>query len=134
VEERVPLMSNYPPGVTGFERQIAGPSSEVEDTMEVGPCAKFDLLSIRHVTRYGTYALGALRMPKSPGMTNPYRRVRGVVCTFEGGEVEGTLEDHVTFYWDCPVCGQENDTEVEPPEDPRDDYDRADDYEREYGW
>ncbi len=76
-------MSNYPPGVSGFEPQIAG-YPEREETREVGPCGQGD---------------------------------GEVDCPFEGGAVAGTFvgdEHGGTFYWGCPMCGNEIDTDVEP--------------------
>lgn len=104
-------MSNYPPGVTGFEPQIAG-SHEADDRMEVGQCEQLGEVVIERL---------------SP------RRVRGLVCTFEEGEVDGMIYDHVLFVWECPSCRTENELEIDPPEPPeydRDSWDGGDDW----GW
>ena len=45
-----------------------------------------------------------------------------IVCEFEG-EVDATLHDTVAR-WDCPVCGQENETDVDDGPDEDDAYDR----------
>ncbi len=115
------MTSNYPPGVSGFEYQIAGPLSEVDDTREVPECERFESLVMRTVTRYGTYPLGAIRTTTKSARR--FRRVLGKVCTFEGGEVAGILEDHVWFEWECPSCGSTNSTEQEAPEPPEQDRD-----------
>lgn len=101
-------MSNYPPGVTGNERAIAGPRTEVDEAREVGECEKFERMRIVYVTRRGLID----NIYRTPSM----RRVRGIPCTFAGGEVEGETVDHRWFDWTCPSCGFENTLEVEPPE------------------
>lgn len=77
-------MSNYPPGVSGFEPQIAGYPEE-EATVDVGPCARADEVN-----------------------------EAGVRCDFDGGEVEGTRVYYSRyeggFLWACPSCGHENET------------------------
>lgn len=89
-------MSNYPPGVTGLEPQIAG-YPETDETRQVQECARI-------------------------GFPYPVRvsptRVQTRDCDFGGGEVDGLtvggLWEGGTFYWTCPVCGAENETVVEP--------------------
>lgn len=106
-------MSNYPPGVTGHEYAIAGPSSERGEEREVGECAKFERMRIVYVTKRG--------VQDNIYRTTTIRRVQGIPCTFAGGEVEGVTSDHAWFDWTCPSCGFENTMEVEPPE-PDDEY------------
>jgi hypothetical protein len=68
-------MSNYPPGVSGFEPQIAG-YPERSDTRPVNGCGK---------------------------------------CDAEIEEAEGELvfyTGEVTFYWECPECQFDNETDV----------------------
>ncbi|MGE0403122.1 MAG: hypothetical protein AB7T06_40825, partial [Kofleriaceae bacterium] len=84
-------MSNYPPGVTGFEPQIAGAEIERADTRTVPGCR---MLGEVVIVATGSHAQ------------------TGVECDFEGGDVEGELNGDrftATFYWDCPKCGTEND-------------------------
>lgn len=115
-------MSNYPPGVTGNERAIAGPRSERDETHEVGQCEKFEGVNIVQITKSGPYPEGTFTGPFKARIV---RRAKGTTCTFEGGEVEGLTEDHTWFIWECPSCGHENGMEVEPPE-PDYEYERED--------
>jgi hypothetical protein len=109
-------MSNYPPGVTGFERQIAGPSSENDESMLVPACERFERVNVVQVTRHGNYPAGTF---KGKHARQIVRRAKGITCTFEGEtEVAGILEDHTWFQWDCPSCGFENGMDVDPPEPP----------------
>lgn len=83
-------MSNYPPGVTGFEPQIAG-AAETDGYHEVSECPNL-----------GEFVTTRI----SP------TRVSAVMCAFAGGEVPGVFTgDHalVTFWWECPSCGAEHD-------------------------
>ncbi len=111
-------MSNYPPGVTGREYAIAGPSSERDEAREVGECEKFERMHIEQVTKHGRYPA---RTYIGAAQARNVRRAVGTVCTFAGGEVEGVTTDHTWFDWTCPSCGFENSMEVEPPE-PDDEY------------
>lgn len=92
-------MSNYPPGVTGNEPQIAG-QHEQDATREVGECWRFN-------------------NPDAPLAGLPVGQVPPL-CTFAGGEVAGTLvgnpRESVTFFYDCPSCGSENDEDVDVEE------------------
>lgn len=83
-------MSNYPPGVTGLEPEIAG-QDEHEGEREVGECRN----------------LGELVIVSTGGHAQA-----GVVCDFTGGEVGGIYSGDryvATFWWVCPSCGTEND-------------------------
>lgn len=103
-------MSNYPPGVTGHEPQIAGPRREVEESREVGPCERFEGVNVVQVTRQGwEYAEGTFT---GTSKRHIVRRAKGRSCTFEGGEVEGVTEDAL-FIWECPSCKFENVVDVE---------------------
>lgn len=105
-------MSNYPPGVTGNEQAIAGPSSTKDESHEVNECERFERMHIQQVTETGIrYPEGTFGGPRKHRLI---RRAIGTMCTFEGGEVEGYTEDHRWFIWACPSCGFENTTEVEP--------------------
>ena len=99
-------MSNYPPGVTGNEPQIAG-YDERDEIREVVECQFI-----------GDMVVGQLRAWGRAG-TRKQRRVSAVVCTFNGGDVDGLLvgdlrnADEATFFWECPSCGTENETTVD---------------------
>jgi hypothetical protein len=77
------MLSSYPPGVTGFEPEIAG-QDERPWAQEV----------VCGYTSTGSFSDG-----------NEW----DWECSFEG-EVEGVLYGDRysgwTFYWDCPECGQ----------------------------
>jgi transcription elongation factor Elf1 len=45
-------MSNYPPGVTGNEWQIAGPYAETEETLDCPECEKPTLHVVTTLHRY----------------------------------------------------------------------------------
>ena len=111
-------MSNYPPGVTGNERAIAGPRVEVEETREVNECEKFERMHIEQVTKHGRYPA---RTFIGTSQARIVRRAVGTPCTFAGGEVEAWVEDHTWVVWICPSCGYQNGFEIEPPE-PDDEY------------
>lgn len=84
-------LSNYPPGVSGLEPQIAGPALEREGIREVGECRN-----------YG----------KTVHISTAEHAQTATVCTFTGGDADGVYEgdDFVaTFWWYCPSCGTDND-------------------------
>jgi hypothetical protein len=45
-------MSNYPPGVTGNEWQIAGPYAETEETLDCPECEKETLHAVVTLRRF----------------------------------------------------------------------------------
>ncbi len=84
-------MSNYPPGVTGFEPQIAGPTYHGLKYFDVPACSK-------------------LEVPVEPGTGFEYDGT-WYACDFEGGSIEGELEGR-WFDWTCPN-GHDNETFLE---------------------
>lgn len=84
-------MSNYPPGVTGNEWQIAGVP---EGTQEVECRNKDATLRILSNTIDGEYI--------GEGMECPYN-----------GPADGYYTEYRTFIWDCPLCEKENEEEFD---------------------
>lgn len=81
-------MNNYPPGVTGFEPQIAG-YPEIPMSAEVECPA-----GGTHSYSDGDYDWD---------------------CGF-GGLVKGSAinyDGEVIFYWECPECGKDNETAID---------------------
>jgi len=50
-------MSNYPPGVTGSEWQIAGPFAETEETLECPQCETETIVAVTTLSRSDDYDL-----------------------------------------------------------------------------
>lgn len=110
-------LSNYPPGVTGNEREIAGPDTltvtrECKGTeARVYPAYYVDQLITDE--EIGTYVL------EKTAVTTEYE------CPFTG-QVDAEVYNYELF-WTCPTCGYENveswggPEEFDEPDD--DDYD-----------
>lgn len=103
-------LSNYPPGVTGNEIQIAGPSWEGEITRT---CTAEDV----EVEILGTDALALLaenRAGRTTTMVVDFVRSAYSAylpeCPFIDGEVYAWAYDGV-LSWTCPVCGGEYEEE-----------------------
>lgn len=119
------MLSNYPPGVTGHELEIAGPDWEgeievtcgTEDVM-VAMLAVDDLETMKRIAAVkGAQGAGKQRDADVIQMTMRRALSRLVtldlkVCPFVGS-VEAWRYGGVT-HWACPVCGVEHD---EGPED-----------------
>lgn len=103
-------MSNYPPGVSGFEPQIAG-SHELDDSRLVDECVNVGEYRIMRIAGKYRYDFSSTAIPKRY-TRNTNRRVQAKQCTFEGGAVDGIVYDHATFAWECPSCGYENEVDV----------------------
>ena len=115
-------MSNYPPGVTGRELEIAGPDWEGELERE---CSQRDIeLEIMQPDDINALktiasvkgAQGAGKARDADVIQHRMRRffsrmitVTLPVCPF-AGEVEAWMYQGVT-HWTCPVCGHEYEEE-----------------------
>jgi hypothetical protein len=101
-------MSNYPPGVTGNEPQIAG-YDERDMFRDVGECTHLGRMTVSY-----WHACG-------PAQARKHRRVSAAVCTFEGGNVPGFVVNdsmEATFFWDCPICCELHEEDVTGEDDP----------------
>lgn len=134
-------MSNYPPGVTGNERQIAGPRA-------IQTTRKCDAKDIRRATM-SWEAEGALQtlrgslgrmtnviaQARNHDRTNPdFDKLLELMTELAGNHYailnaslrgaqffsmdecpfDGEIEveyEHGYFYWECPVCGKEHEEE-----------------------
>lgn len=82
---------NYPPGVTGREWQIAGPSAEYPQQVV---CEEQDV-TLKIVDTRGKVV-----------------EVEVEQCPFEG-EVDVAVYGRTTYCWTCPFCGREHEDEIE---------------------
>lgn len=120
-------MSNYPPGVTGNEFEIAGPDREVTETRE---CEAQDQ-HFHVLTRDGRNALaelgGIVAEVHDSGTVHPTtfdailsvtRRVEREVVSVEEADCPFVGEVDVAYFrsscwWTCPVCGSEHQIEAD---------------------
>lgn len=113
------MLSNYPPGVTGRELEIAGPDWEGEiravcnrGNVELTMFSPDDVATIKRVAAAtGGQGKGKQRDADIMQMTLRRSLSRMVtitldVCPFDG-EVEA-WEYHGVTHWTCPVCGDEH--------------------------
>ncbi|MEI7890281.1 MAG: hypothetical protein WCI34_08215 [Actinomycetes bacterium] len=112
--------SNYPPGVTGRELEIAGPDWEGEmdvkcagENVEVTVFRPDDIETLKRIAAVKG-AQGAGKQRDADVIQMSLRRMLSrmvtvtlPVCPFEG-EVEAWMYQHVT-HWECPVCGTSHD-------------------------
>lgn len=87
-------MSNYPPGVTGFEPQIAGPRWEGE---------------LERTCNAENVTIKIVRADDGREFELPLD-----VCPWIDGEVDAQ-ESRSEIHWTCPACGTEH---VEEPPEP----------------
>lgn len=120
------MLSNYPPGVTGNELEIAGPDWEGE--IEV-TCGERDVSlqcmengDIDNIKRIASVkgAQGSGKTRDADVIQQSLRRalsrlidVTLAVCPFEG-EVAAWRYRRV-LHWQCPLCGTEHEREDGPP-------------------
>lgn len=118
------MSSNYPPGVTGNEPEIAGRPMRTmnvdceQESLDMVPAhwareVVKDLAS-PHPTRRDWEELADLLADS--GWTVETE------CGF-GGDVEVEVEGN-TAYWECPRCGQDNEYELDDGPDPDEQRDR----------
>jgi hypothetical protein len=109
-------MSNYPPGVTGSEYEIAGPDYESE---ELRTCTVEDVAVIQtHVMQNQVRAiLLDVRMGNSPHvaikatMDLLAAATASADCGFSG---EVLVQGYgAQRWWTCPMCGHQHDEEPE---------------------
>jgi predicted RNA-binding Zn-ribbon protein involved in translation (DUF1610 family) len=122
-------MSNYPPGVSGLEYEIAGPDNEWEEEFE---CDNTNLRYVRitentfnYCSELGkkiyktegqkslkenfyTYASRINSMFNSPQI-NP--EVIVTECTYVGTVLKESYRGNV--YWECPSCGKTYEESIE---------------------
>jgi predicted RNA-binding Zn-ribbon protein involved in translation (DUF1610 family) len=128
-------MSNYPPGVSGLEYEIAGPDNEWEEEFE---CENTNLRYVRiseHAFKYCSNI--GKKIHKSEGIQylkeNFYNHASTINVMFNmpdiSPEVIVTECDYVGIvlkesyrgkvYWECPSCGKPYEKDIEQD---RDDY------------
>ena len=121
-------MSNYPPGVTGNEPQIAGLNEGVEqrtcvrsgDRTLVSPYTlelRDNLIACQNDYEEGRISEGQyiIRMTSIVRMIDFEKRWDSIVedhqCTFSG-EVDVEF-DRYLLYWECPQCGEQYEEEID---------------------
>lgn len=121
------MMSNYPPGVTGHEYEIAGPDAEYDDTRECGVEGASFFVAGSHVQAALSKAYALIK--ESDDLTDPairrdalyaiadgltsLERIEGRTCPFVG-PVSIEAYRH-SAWWTCPICDARHDEE--PDED-----------------
>jgi hypothetical protein len=131
--ERGSGMSNYPPGVTGFEYQIAGADEEylgdfhceheveklvivkhqIDELMKIvnSACNNFDnLLEKREIWKLKHYGVYAVQMKLMEILENVKTTIEP--CDFDG-EVEFSRYKR-DISWNCPVCDKNYDAFYDP--------------------
>lgn len=111
-------MSNYPPGVTGNEPEIAG---YAEGTERVESCEcmidaerihfAIDWPTRRDLLRVvpGRNAIDVVTQIDEGMHALTVTGMDEIECPFRGGDVDGQYDDGgALFYWVCPLCGGEN--------------------------
>lgn len=130
-------MSNYPPGVTGNEYEIAGPDSEFEEEFECWN-ERFEYVRIApHVHKFCS-DLGK-KINRTPGveeLKNNYYRNFSLInvmfnmpsispeivveeCDFNGVVLKESFRGKT--YWSCPKCGKDYEEDIEIERDYYDD-------------
>lgn len=115
-------MSNYPPGVTGNEFEIAGPDHEWEEEFQ---CSNDEFEYVMISPEAYKYASGlALKMHRTNEMLfvkeNLYKFLRNLnmhfnltsittetqyaKCGYVGEVIKYSYRDNI--WWDCPQCGK----------------------------
>lgn len=115
-------LSNYPPGVTGRELEIAGPDWEGEieatcgtENVELQVLCKDDIATLKIIAgATGAQGSGKRRDADviQQAMRRAFSRMETITlptCTFEG-EVFAWGYQGIT-HWACPVCGTEHERE-----------------------
>jgi hypothetical protein len=129
-------MSNYPPGVSGLEYEIAGPDNEWEEEFECDNsnlryvritedtfnyCSelgrKINTTSGQQSLKEGFYAY-ASRINAMFNMPQINPEVIVTECTYVGTVLKESYRGNV--YWECPSCGKTYEESIE--RDRRDDY------------
>jgi hypothetical protein len=114
------MTSNYPPGVTGREWQIAGPDREETMTLDCGvdeatllilPKEWYEQLSLEMTWTVQEFADRVKARGQVRSLLESLVEIEDVACPFEG-EVE------VSFYggigsWTCPLCGTDHEVNDE---------------------
>jgi hypothetical protein len=99
-------MSNYPPGVTGNEPEIAGYVERTmtvrceEDTMALVPLR---MIGDKQEQTWWHQIIAIQRHIDDQGLARP--------CDFIG-QVD-VQHDRFTYWWECPQCGFQHEGEVE---------------------
>lgn len=116
-------MSNYPPGVTGNEYEIAGPDYERDEERE---CTMQDaVIRVVNHESYDVYVAQIERMlvtDETPDPAALLRYLQGVKDSVMKLDVEYCpFEGYVTVqgyggmeWWDCPVCGHRHEEDMRP--------------------
>ena len=112
------MLSNYPPGVTGHELEIAGPDWEQDlertcgvENVELHVFALDDMKAIR-ATAMATGAQGKGKQRDADVMQRTLRRALSrvlditVTCPFDGEITVWSY--HGVSHWTCPMCGHEH--------------------------
>ena len=117
-------MSNYPPGVTGNEWQIAGPDFERDETKECGA----EGFNVRTITKYGEgliaqsiealgrydgnpHGIPAVQMWLRLALTDIEEVELESVCPFVGDVTVVGWQGVVS--WECPLCRTQHEEEPE---------------------
>lgn len=120
-------MSNYPPGVTGGEPQIAGPLAEYTETHSCGDQTSKRILTVAseaalaHLQGALTEMVssGIIHETSLPALANYVSQLEAglievdVICPFDGPVDVAYFKGYAT--WTCPECGTEHD--IEPSDD-----------------
>lgn len=120
------MSSNFPPGVSGNEWQIAGPDHEIDDTRE----CKSEGVTVKTITDFALlnldHALEILSGFESKGKPlTSLHAVTAYIQAAKGDVLEGEIVGEcpfvgvvtVTYYqgtetWECPVCRTLHENEV----------------------
>lgn len=120
------MSSNYPPGVTGRERQIAGDIERVmnrlcvNDTYDVVQAHRLlDFLPLEDAHPGGDPAM-FIEEIRAWIIENQYEEAEGEECGFDG-DVDCVIDPVgygvVTISWTCPWCGSEHEDEEGPDDE-----------------
>ena len=136
------MSSNYPPGVTGREPQIAGPDAEREEEHTCG-AKDIELRNINQqaidslmTARAKLVALTQYSFPGDIPQLSPKEKRQIAVDVYrllnqvgygisDGATVDCPFTGDVTVeyiggtgWWECPLCGTEHEIEWDDPRDP----------------